>query len=132
MFTQQNWLLNRDFDRYVQDIREVEGTMSIQVIKKGKALTDSMIKNRPDIFKGDIVGVELISGNVTVETKGVVKKDGYLGRTAEVILDRTGKKVFGRLEFPEERTWWLWWSLPRRHVPSGSRTNFLQDLQGIY
>ena len=90
MFTQKNWLLNRDFDRYVQDIREVEGTMSIQVIKKGKALTDSMIKNRPDIFKGDIVGVELISGNVTVETKGVVKKDGYLGRTAEVILDRTG------------------------------------------
>ena len=97
MFTQKNWLLNRDFDRYVQDIREVEGTMSIQVIKKGKALTDSMIKNRPDIFKGDIVGVELISGNVTVETKGVVKKDGHLGRTAEVILDRTGKKVFGEI-----------------------------------
>ena len=97
MFTQQNCLLNRDFNRYVQDIREIEGTMSIQVIKKGKALTNSMIKNRPDIYKGDLVGVELISGNLIVETKGVVRKDGYLGRTAEVILERTGKKVFGEI-----------------------------------
>jgi len=39
----------------------------------------------------------LISGNLIVETKGVSRKDGYLGHRAEVILERTGKKVFGEI-----------------------------------
>jgi flagella basal body P-ring formation protein FlgA len=97
MFTKQSFFINRDLNRYILDIREIEGTMATQVIKKGKALTYSMLKNRPDVHKGDIVGVELISGNLIVETKGIIKKDGYLGRRAEVILDRTGKKVFGEI-----------------------------------
>ena len=97
MFTQNNYLLNRDFNRYILDIKELKGSMASQVIKKGKALTTSMMKIHPDIHRGDLVGVELVSGNLIVETKGVTRKDGYLGHRAEVILDRTGKKVFGEI-----------------------------------
>ena len=71
--------------------------MASQVIKKGKALTTTMVKNCPDIHKGDLVGVKLVSGNLIVETKGVTKKDGYIGHRAEVTLDRTGKTVFGEI-----------------------------------
>ena len=97
MFTQNNYLLSRDFNRYILDIKELKGSMASQVIKKGKALTTSMMKIHPDIHQGDLVGVELVSGNLIVETKGVTRKDGNLGHRAEGILDRTGKKVFGEI-----------------------------------
>ncbi len=97
MFTKNRYLLNRDFNQYILKIKELKGSMASQVIKKGKALTTSMIKMHPDIHKGELVGVELVSGNLILETKGVARKDGYLGHRAEVILDRTGKKVFGEV-----------------------------------
>jgi len=97
MFYFDNWLLTRDYNRYIYDERELDGTMAIQVIKMGKPLTYSMIKKRPDIFKGDLVSVELVSGNMVIETKGTAKKDGNYGGRTEVILDRTGKKVFGEI-----------------------------------
>ena len=95
MFTKNRHLLNRDFNLYIFDIKELKGSMASQVIKKGKTLTTSMVKRHPDIHKGELVGVELVSGNLILETKGVARKDGYFGHRAEVILDRTGKKVFG-------------------------------------
>lgn len=97
MFKQNSCLLNRDYDLYILNINELKGSMASQVIKKGKVLRTSMMKNHPDIHQGDLVGVELISGNLIVETKGVSRKDGYLGHRAEVILERTGKKVFGEI-----------------------------------
>ncbi|MBH50273.1 MAG: flagella basal body P-ring formation protein FlgA [Candidatus Marinimicrobia bacterium] len=97
MFYFESCLLTRDYERYVFDKKELEGAMAIQVIKMGKPLTYSMIKKRPDIFKGDLVGVELVSGNMVIETKGTAKKDGNYGGKTEVILDRTGKKVFGKV-----------------------------------
>ena len=97
MFTKNRYLLNRDFNQYILKIKELKGSMASQVIKKGKALTTSMIKMHPDIHKGELVGVELVSGNLILETKGVARKDGYLGHRTEVILDRTGKKVFGEI-----------------------------------
>ena len=95
MFTKNRHLLNRDFNLYIFDIKELKGSMASQVIKKGKTLKTSMVKRHPDIHKGELVGVELVSGNLILETKGVARKDGYFGHRAEVILDRTGKKVFG-------------------------------------
>lgn len=97
MFDIESCLLTRDYERYVFDEKELEGAMAIQVIKMGKPLTYSMIKKRPDIFKGDLVGVELVSGNMVIETKGTAKKDGNYGGKVEVVLDRTGKKVFGEI-----------------------------------
>ena len=97
MFTKNRHLLNRDFNLYIFDFKELKGRMASQVIKKGKILTTSMVKTHPDIHRGELVGVELISGNLILETKGVARKDGYLGHRAEVILDRTGKKVFGEV-----------------------------------
>ena len=97
MFTKNRHLLNRDFNLYIFDFKELKGRMASQVIKKGKILTTSMVKTHPDIHKGELVDVELVSGNLILETKGVARKDGYLGHRAEIILDRTGKKVFGEI-----------------------------------
>ena len=56
-----------------------------------------MLKPKPDIIKGDRVNVELVSGQLTVATKGIAKKDGFKGSRTEVLLDRTGKRVYGEV-----------------------------------
>ena len=58
MFKQNSCLLNREYDLYILNINELKGSMASQVIKKGKVLRTSMMKNHPDIHQGDLVGVE--------------------------------------------------------------------------
>jgi flagella basal body P-ring formation protein FlgA len=97
MFSKQKKWISRDFHRFVLDQNDLVGTMSIQVIKKGKILMQNMIKTRPDVVRGNLIHVELISGNLIIETKGKARTNGFMGHQTDVILDKTGKTLSGEI-----------------------------------
>ena len=97
MFIVKPQLLKNNYEKYILDASDLNSTISTQVIKKDKPLTYHMLKPKPDIIKGDRVNVELVSGQLTVATKGIAKKDGFKGSRTEVLLDRTGKRVYGEV-----------------------------------
>jgi len=97
MFSNQKKWISQNIHRLVLDPNDLIGTVSIQVIKKDKILMQNMIKKRPDVVRGNPVRVELISGNLTIETKGIARSNGFLGHQTDIILDKTGKKVSGEI-----------------------------------
>lgn len=87
----------KNADCYLTSMDELEGMRAIQIIRSGVGITQSMIRPKPDMHKGDDVLVQFTNGGLMIETNGKVKKDGQIGDETQVILTNTGKRVTGEI-----------------------------------
>ncbi len=107
-------LKNEDFK--VQEInvasgvaREYRGVMvasdtvftnlqSRQTILEGQYVVSSAIQRQPDVRKGDTVKLELISGDLSLTTQGVVEEEGYVGGQVRVMTAKTKREITGKVK----------------------------------
>ena len=78
------------------------GQQSKQTILEGQFVVDSAIQRQPDIRKGDLVKLELISGDLTLTTQAVTEESGSIGGQIRVTTSKTKREITGRIK--ENRT----------------------------
>ena len=93
--------ISRDYENLIRDPELVVGLMTNRVVQEGATLRKSMLREIPDIKKGDEVKVQLVSGDLEVTVDGKVKDDGKIGDKVRVICKTTGKQVSGIIRSPQ-------------------------------
>ena len=78
------------------------GQQSKQTILEGQFVVDSAIQRQPDIRKGDLVKLELISGDLTLTTQAVTEESGSICGQIRVTTSKTKREITGRIK--ENRT----------------------------
>lgn len=68
-----------------------------QTILPGRPLLKSAIEKVPDVAKGEHIRLRLMSGQLTLVTRGVVQESAYEGAQVKVTVDQTKKILTGRL-----------------------------------
>ncbi len=89
--------IHNDISQYITSFDELEGMMAVQMIRTGTGITQSMLRPRLDMNRGDDIIVQIVSGNIIIETKGIVKKEGKIGEDIPVVLIKTGKRISGEI-----------------------------------
>ena len=54
-----------------------------------------MLREPPDIQRGDRVKIQLLSKDLVIITNGEVKEDGVVGNKVKVVCAMTGKLMYG-------------------------------------
>ncbi|KHC91805.1 flagella basal body P-ring formation protein FlgA [Thermotoga sp. Mc24] len=80
------------------DVSEVVGKISRRYLKEGTVLTADMLKDPPDVVKGQVVPAYVDMGSIKVTTFVEVLENGYLGETVRAMNVESKKYVFGRVE----------------------------------
>jgi len=75
--------------------------ISKQLIRKNEPITRNMLKQRPDVQRGEAVTVHLITGNILIKTKGRVRQDGVVGHPVPVMIETSRRQMQGQLKSPE-------------------------------
>ncbi|KAA3617595.1 MAG: flagella basal body P-ring formation protein FlgA [Calditrichaeota bacterium] len=87
--------LGKDWDQYFFTLKEINGSESKRLIKKGTVLTKRMVQAKQLVHSGNPVRVELKSGGLTITTNGIAKQNGAFGEQIKLKLDKTGKTIQG-------------------------------------
>ena len=74
-----------------------EKVLSKQTILEGQALTTASYIKTPDLKRGDMVRLELISGDLVLTTQGVAQEPATIGDRVRVITNKTKREVVGVL-----------------------------------
>lgn len=77
---------------------EIAGLEARQTVLEGGFVLASAVRRLPDVRRGDVVRIRLISGDVTLSTVGTAEEPGYLDGQLRVITTRTKKNLIGRLK----------------------------------
>lgn len=93
--------IHRDYNTVFRNPQYVVGLMTKQVVKEGDILRRSLVREPPDIKKGDEVKIKLISGDLVITTDGKMKEEGMIGDKVKVICATTKKQIFGIVETPQ-------------------------------
>jgi len=93
--------ISRDYRNLIREPDSAVGLITKQVVKEGEPLKQSILREPPDVFKGDKVNVKLVSGDLVVTDKGEVKEDGLIGEKVKVYCETTRKLVYGTVQSPE-------------------------------
>ncbi len=76
---------------------DLGGQQSRQTILEGQFVTSSAIEKQPDLRKGDLVRLDLTSGDLTLSTQATVSESGSIGDRVRVITSKSKKEVVGRV-----------------------------------
>jgi flagella basal body P-ring formation protein FlgA len=76
---------------------DVNALESRQTILEGHFLSSSAVRKVPDVRRGDIVRIHLISNGVTLSTLGVAEETGYLNNPLRVMTQKTKRELLGQL-----------------------------------
>lgn len=93
--------VSRDYRNMIRCPDSAVGLITKQVVKEGEPLKQSILREPPDVFKGDKVNVKLVSGDLVVTARGEVKEDGLIGEKVKVFCETTRKLVYGIVQSPE-------------------------------
>jgi flagella basal body P-ring formation protein FlgA len=74
------------------------GLESRQTILEGQFLTTPAIQKAPDLRRGDIVNIRVISGGLTVDLQGTAEESGYLDGHVKVMATKTKRELVGQLK----------------------------------
>ena len=77
-----------------EEISQMEST---QTIMEGQFLVTSAVRKIPDVKRGEIVRIKLMSGDLTLSTQGVSQETGYVHNQIKVITQGKVKKEFSGL-----------------------------------
>ncbi len=87
--------ISRKRDNYFRDIAEVEGRMSLGLIRQGDPVLRSKIQTLPDVQRGDEVDIRLESRNLTLTMRATARKSGKIGERIPLVCETTGKRLNG-------------------------------------
>jgi len=93
--------INRRYKDLILDLNSIDGLVSKQVIKENCIIRRGMIRNRPEVLRGEDVTIQLKSGLLTLTTSGKSKQDGMIGEEVKVVCNMTGKQIIGTVESPQ-------------------------------
>ena len=77
---------------------DLAGLEARQTILEGQFVVSSSVQKQPDVRRGDVVRIRLISGDLTVSLQGVVQEPAYLNGQVRVLSDRTKRELMGELQ----------------------------------
>jgi flagella basal body P-ring formation protein FlgA len=77
--------------------RALTGLQARQTILEGQLLLSSAVERIPDVHRGDVVRVELLSNGLSLVTQGVVEEPGFTGESIHVMASKTKRELMGRL-----------------------------------
>lgn len=81
----------------------LEGDASIdklesrQTILEGQFVTRNAVQKQPDIRKGEMVKLELVSGELSLVTQAIVQEPGSVGERIRVLTLKTKKEIVGKV-----------------------------------
>jgi flagella basal body P-ring formation protein FlgA len=85
--------LDREPGYYMYDYSELDGKIASQRIRQGYTLRKTMTREKPDIFKGDPVKIQIQGKNFRIQADGVAWEDGQVGEQIRVSNRITGKMM---------------------------------------
>lgn len=94
----ENRKLFRHHRGFYTDLTSLEGQLTTQVIPLGRVMGPGMIKNNPDVRRGEAVSVCILRGNVTLTMEGFAREDGYNGQRLRVFCPDPQHEFLGTLE----------------------------------
>ena len=77
---------------------EVKGLETIQTILEGQFLLSSAVRRVPDVRRGDMVRVQLVSGDLLLSTQAMVEEPAYLNGPVRVMTTRGKRELSGLLK----------------------------------
>lgn len=95
--------INRNYSKYVFDDLDFSGkTQLARKLQKGMVLTKQMLSTKPDVKRGDRINVSVVSESFSINMTGKAKQNGTIGEEIFVSLDKTGKRLKGKIESPKQ------------------------------
>jgi flagella basal body P-ring formation protein FlgA len=79
------------------DTSSVNGLETIQTILEGQFLTSVAIQRIPDVRRGDVVRIHLISGDLVLTTSGIAEEQGYIKGRVRVMTGKLKRELSGLL-----------------------------------
>jgi flagella basal body P-ring formation protein FlgA len=70
---------------------------SRQTILEGQFVTRTAVQRQPDIRKGEMVKLELVSGDLSLVTQAIVQEPGSIGERIRVLTLKTKKEIVGKV-----------------------------------
>jgi flagella basal body P-ring formation protein FlgA len=74
---------------------DLSGFQSRQTILENQFVTTTSVEKQPDLRKGDIVRLDLVSGDLTLSTQATVSEPGSIGERIRVLTAKSKKEVVG-------------------------------------
>ncbi|MCF7885848.1 MAG: flagellar basal body P-ring formation chaperone FlgA, partial [Candidatus Marinimicrobia bacterium] len=96
----KNIKITSRIDKYMQKSDLNGELISTQLIRKGEIIHPSMVKQKPDVNRGEEVNVHLISGSILIKTKGRIHRDCRVGESVQVTLNKTRERLKGEIQSP--------------------------------
>ncbi|MFQ6613997.1 MAG: flagellar basal body P-ring formation chaperone FlgA [Fidelibacterota bacterium] len=88
-------LITDSYRELVSPDDDISKLVTSRVIPAGRILVRKYLREPPLVWKENPVRVQIITGDLTVETSGISKKDGNLGERVHVFCPTTGKRLTG-------------------------------------
>jgi flagella basal body P-ring formation protein FlgA len=76
----------------------LSGLESRQTILEGQFLTSTAVQKTPDIKRGDLVNIRVISGGLVVDVQGTAEESAYLDGQVRVLAMKTKRELIGMLK----------------------------------
>ncbi len=93
-------ILTRSYGTQVSAIDQIAGLVTRRVIRAGTIIRKNMVRISPDIIRGSSVKLEMQTGNIVVNTTGIIKEDGNVGDLVAVFCPETRKLLAGVVQSP--------------------------------
>jgi len=74
------------------------GLEAKNTLLEGQFLISSALQKSPEIRRGDLVKVELMSGDLTLGTQAVAQEPGFVGQNLRILVTKTKKELIGKLK----------------------------------
>jgi flagella basal body P-ring formation protein FlgA len=68
-----------------------------QTVLEGQPLLSSAVEKIPDVRRGDLVRVRIVSNGLTLSTQAIASEPGYLNNSVRVLTEKTKRELSGKL-----------------------------------
>ncbi len=79
------------------DEKKIENSEAKQTILEGQFIVSSAIQRTPDLRKGEMVRLEMSSGELSLTTAATVLENASIGENVHVLTAKTKKEVMGKV-----------------------------------
>jgi flagella basal body P-ring formation protein FlgA len=77
---------------------ELQGLEARQTILEGQFLLSTAVRRVPDVRRGDVVRIQIKSGELTLSTTGVADEPGYFNNRVRVMTNKSKQVLTGELQ----------------------------------
>lgn len=82
----------------ITDLASLENSETRQTILEAQFVVNSAIQRSPDVRKGEMIKLQMVSGDLSLTTAATVLENGSIGERVRVLTSRTKKEVVGKIK----------------------------------